>query len=127
MGIDGSRADPSLQHAIAYGEREGHVVVVVGGERRELALHVEQIIQERALEGIFTERRSVIYESPVGFHGFQIRAHCRFLYTGLSASTTGTKLRRRAYAVDAAPHAQASPLRRRAGTRNYTPATSIRR
>jgi hypothetical protein len=56
------RADPALQHAIADGVGQRHVVVGLGGERRELALDVEQVIEEGVLEGFLRERGAVFVD-----------------------------------------------------------------
>ncbi len=49
------RAYPAVQHPVAHGVREGHVVIVLRGERGSLSLHAKEIIEERILEGVLAQ------------------------------------------------------------------------
>ena len=49
-------ADPALQKAIAHHVGERHVVVVPGGQRGELALHVEQAVEKFPLQRFLGRR-----------------------------------------------------------------------
>ena len=62
LGIGGRGADPALQHAIAHRVRERHVVVGLGGERRKLALDVEQVVEEGVLERLLAHRNAVFVD-----------------------------------------------------------------
>ncbi len=75
LRVYGGGADPALQHPIAYGICERHVIVVLGGEGGELALHVEEIVQERTLDRVFAECSPLVLDATVGLHGFQSRTH----------------------------------------------------
>ena len=62
LGVRRRRADPAMQHAVANREGQRHVVVVLGGERREFALHIEQVVQEGVLDRLLGERGAVVVE-----------------------------------------------------------------
>ena len=69
LGVGRGGADPALQHAVADRIGQRHVVVVLGGQGRELALHVEEIVEERALDGLLVEVGAAVAQL---LHGAQI-------------------------------------------------------
>ena len=89
LGVRRRRADPALQHAIAHGVGERHVVVVLGGERRELALHVEQAVQERVLDGLFRQAGALVLELPHGAQNTSTGVRCWRSTARTGISSTG--------------------------------------
>jgi hypothetical protein len=55
LRVLGGRAHPPLQQAVAHDVRQREVIVALGRERRELALHEEKTVEERALERFLVE------------------------------------------------------------------------
>ena len=66
LGVGRGRADPALQQAVAHHVGERQVVVALGGQGRELALHVEQVVQEGALERLLAEAGALVLGSDLG-------------------------------------------------------------
>ena len=62
LGVRSRRADPALQHAIAHRVGQRHVVVGLGGERRKLALDVEEVVEEGVLERLLAHRNAVFVD-----------------------------------------------------------------
>ena len=65
LGVGFGGTDPAMQHAVAHRVGERHVVVVLGGQGRDLALHVKQVIQEGVLEGFLAQGEAVVFEAIV--------------------------------------------------------------
>jgi hypothetical protein len=67
LGVGLRGADPALQHAVAHRECERHVVIVLGRERREFPLHVEQVVEEGVLQRFLAEGGAVVLELNLRF------------------------------------------------------------
>jgi hypothetical protein len=59
LGVGGGGRNPALQHAVAHGVRQRHVVVGLRRERRELALDVEEVVEEGVLDRFLVEGDAV--------------------------------------------------------------------
>ena len=76
-GVDRRGADPMLQHAVAHGIGQGHVVIVAGGQRGKLSLHIEQVVEEGVLEGLLGQPDALVLWRRIGQTG-----RCRFFDAG---------------------------------------------
>ena len=60
VGLGG--AHPAMQQVVAHQVREREVIVAPGGERRELALNVKQVVEKVALDGLLGEAGAVLLD-----------------------------------------------------------------